>query len=98
MHKSWNLNPLMISLKPRHDAAILPKRMKLADEDSSVSGEYARSFTQDKPQILDVFEHEIARNQIDGRCFNGPGLGNIGDAKPYVVERQVLPGLLNHCF
>jgi hypothetical protein len=25
-------------------------------------------------------------------------LGNIGDAKPYVVERQVLPGLLNHCF
>jgi len=65
VHKSRNLNPLIVSLKPRYDATVLPKRMKLADEDSSAFGEHARGFTQDKPQTLDVFEYEIARDQID---------------------------------
>jgi hypothetical protein len=98
MHEGINGARLVIALKTRLSAAVLPEGMKFADKEVSAWGEHSRSFGKDKLKTLDVFQHEVARNQIDRRIIDGPGFGEIGDPEVDFRRGQTMPGALEHRF
>ena len=53
------------TLKARLCAQVLTKRMKLTNKKPSACNQHARRFSENEIEIFDVFEHQIADDQIE---------------------------------
>ena len=96
MYERRNRDRLGISFKTSLHALVLPERMQLADKASAASDQHAGSFGKDKAKIADVFEYQIAGDQIDRGLRDGPSLSDIGEREGYIFAGALLLSLLDH--
>ena len=97
MYKRWNRNRLGTSFKTSLHALILPERVQLADKTSTAIDQHTGSFCKDKPKIAEVFEHQIAGDQIDRGIRDGPSFSYIGEREGYIFAGALLLSLFDHC-
>ncbi|MEI9865841.1 MAG: hypothetical protein WDN00_15060 [Limisphaerales bacterium] len=70
-----------------HASCVLPERVQLADEEHSAFHQHARGFREYRLQLLHVFQHQIAGDEIGRLIGARPALGDVGEGKRDV--RQV---------
>ena len=62
-------------------AFVLAERMQLADEEQPAFDRDAGRLGKDRTEVFDMFEDQVAGDQVCGLYAAGPGLGNIRNAK-----------------
>ena len=65
MHECRNLSRLLISLEVGLGSLILPERMKLGNKKASIRSEHAGRLREDEGKVRDMFEHEVADDQVE---------------------------------
>ena len=96
MHKCFDFRGLLIALEISFGALVLPERMQFTNEESPSLNEDAIRFGKDQREIAYMFEHQVARDQINSPLFAGPPLRQIGYDKAHITGPQFLSCLLDH--
>ena len=98
MHERRNQDRFRSALEPGLRPLILTERMKFANEKTPGVCQNARSFGKNEGQVLDVFQHQIADNEIERPLFTRPWSRDVGDDEMYMVGSQFRFGLMDHTF
>ena len=85
MHKRGDLSRFLISPEVRLGSLILPERMQLGNKEAPAITKNAEGLREDEGKVRDVFEHEIATDQIDGLIFARPSLGDVRNGEGYII-------------
>ena len=84
------------SLKARHRSLVLPKGMQLANKEPAGFRQHSECFGEDELEILDMLQHKITSNQIEGFTFAGPTARDIGNFESNVCQFEFGLGLFDH--
>lgn len=84
------------ALENRLRALVLAKRVELADEAPPTRHEDARCLGEDEMQVLDMFEDEVADDEVGGMPFHRPRLCEIGFDKSDFAGFHLLTSACEH--
>src|SRR6266850_3306685 len=96
MHERRNLSGPVISLEVGLSPLILPERMQLGNKEAPAIMKHPKSFGKYEGKVRDVFEHEVAADQIDGLIFAGPWLREVRNGEGYIIVGKLLSRLFDH--
>ena len=65
MHEGRDMSRLLTSLEIGLGSLILPERMKLGNKKASTFREHARRLREYEGKIRNMFEHEVADDQVE---------------------------------
>jgi len=65
MYERWNYGGFLISFEIGLDTLILPERVQLTNKELPARHQSTKGFRKNEGQIANVFEHEVAHDQIE---------------------------------
>src|SRR4026208_2190927 len=96
MNKSFHFDSFIFPVKPCLAAFILFEGMQLVDEKARFVLQDSRGFREDEGKVRDVFQNEIADNEIKLPVIAGPLTCNIRYRKSDILCAYILFGFLDH--
>src|SRR5262249_54301845 len=68
----------------------------LADDKTASHNQSARRLCENERNVLDVFEYQVADDQVERAVLNRPGPRQVGRPKTDIVVANLAFGLLEH--
>ncbi len=96
MSERLHFDPFLIPMEPGFPAFILPERVEFVEEKPAFGLQGPRGFGEYKGEILYVFQHKVADDQVKRLVIKDPSLGDVHLRKTDVLRLHLLPGFLDH--
>ena len=93
MHERRKLDARLLALEHGFGAQVLFERVQFTHEKVPRVHQCTAGLGEDKRQIVDVFEHQVADNEIHRLIRSRPSLRQIGDREAHIGVEHLGSGL-----